>query len=168
MTLDADEALAFVRDQGVVLVAARGPAPRLTEAIAGEPIGGSWWAHPQGRAIYAVLRHLSADPAVLVCRLVNGHLTLVHRRLWPALVRLAGRFDPRQLAQVREQHTAAGHHVSRAVDYPAWVPPSVRAEAARLSEEQALAVLGPFAGLARPAAERSSRPRRAARTRRRH
>ena len=28
-----------------VLQAARGPAPNLAEAIAGEPIRGSWWGH---------------------------------------------------------------------------------------------------------------------------
>src|ERR1700674_3443868 len=38
-----DEALAFVRDHGVVLVSGKGPAPRLTEFISGEPIKGSWW-----------------------------------------------------------------------------------------------------------------------------
>ena len=38
--MNAQEALEFVETHGVVLVAARGPVPRLTEAIAGEPIKG--------------------------------------------------------------------------------------------------------------------------------
>ena len=32
------------REHGIVLVSAKGPAPRLTEAIIGKPIKGSWWA----------------------------------------------------------------------------------------------------------------------------
>jgi hypothetical protein len=34
--MNADAAMAFVRRHGIVLVSAKGSAPRLTEAIAGE------------------------------------------------------------------------------------------------------------------------------------
>ena len=51
----SEEALAFVREHGVVLVSAKGTVPRLTEAIIGEPIKGSWWAHPQSHHIFTVL-----------------------------------------------------------------------------------------------------------------
>ena len=78
------QALAFVQKHGVVLVSAKGPAPRLTEAIAGEPIKGSWWGHAQGRRIFAILSAVTQADQVLVCRLLDGKLTLVHRRLWPA------------------------------------------------------------------------------------
>jgi hypothetical protein len=87
-----EEALEFVREHGVVLASAKGPAPRLTEAIAGGPIKGSWWAHPQGRHIFRVLDEVANANDVLACRLIEGKVTLVHRRLWPALVRLAPRF----------------------------------------------------------------------------
>ncbi len=40
--MTAEEAIAFVREHGVVLVSAKGPVPRLVEAIAGETIRGSW------------------------------------------------------------------------------------------------------------------------------
>ena len=52
--MNADAAMAFVRRHGIVLVSAKGPAPRLTEAIAGEPIKGSWWGHSKGHQIFAV------------------------------------------------------------------------------------------------------------------
>ena len=51
----AEEALAFVRERGIVLASAKGTAPRLTEAIIGEPIKGSWWAHAQSHQIFAIL-----------------------------------------------------------------------------------------------------------------
>jgi len=79
-------ALAFVEKHGVVLVSARSAVPPLVEAIAGAPIRGSWWAHPKGREIFRILQAVSDSPDVLVCRLVDGKLSLVHRRLWPALV----------------------------------------------------------------------------------
>ena len=133
------QALAFVRKQGVVLEAGQGPVPSLAEVIAGEPVRGSWWSHPKGREIFAVTRAVRDNDDVLVCRLVKGKVTFVHRRLWPALVRAAGRFPPDRLAQVREVHTKSGRHVTQEVPFPDWVPPGVRAAGRRLSEDAALA-----------------------------
>jgi hypothetical protein len=138
----AEDALAFVRQHGVVLASAKGPAARLTEAIVGKPIKGSWWAHPQSHRIFGILGAVAASENVLVCRLVNGRITLVHRRLWPAMVRLARRFTPGQLAQVCEEHTPSGRHVSRQVPFPRWVPSDVAAQAKSMSEQEALAAFG--------------------------
>jgi hypothetical protein len=148
--LSADDALAFVKEHGVVLVSARGSGPSLVEAIVGRPIKGSWWADAEARRIYAVLGDVTDSEQVLVCRLANGKLTLVHRRLWPSLVRLAGRFPPDRLAWVRQEHTPAGHHINREIAFPQWVPAGVAEEAEALDDEQALAVLG--AWLAPPVA----------------
>ena len=86
------EAMDWLREQGVVLQSARGPVPNLAEEVAGERIRGSWWGHPSGHEIFNVLDDLLASPDVVATRLVNGRVTLIHRRVWPALVRLAGRF----------------------------------------------------------------------------
>src|SRR5262249_61719124 len=94
-------ALAFVRRHGIVLQAARGPAPSLAEASAGGPIRGSWWGHPRGQAIFAASTAVADHADVLVCRLVGDKVTYVHRRLWPALVKLAARFPAARLARVR-------------------------------------------------------------------
>lgn len=77
-----------------------------------------------------------------MCRLVDGKITYVHRRLWPALVRAAKRFSKKQLAQVHEVHTASGRHVTKEFPFPKWVPSDTVAEASRLSEEEALRDLG--------------------------
>ena len=140
--MTAAEALAFIEERGVVLVSAKGPVPRLTEVIAGEPIKGSWWGHPKGQQIFAILETVTASEDVLVCRLLKGKITLVHRRLWPALVRLADRFPPDQIAQVRQEHTASGRHVNKEVPFPRWVPAAVLKESKSLSEAEALAALG--------------------------
>ena len=132
------DAFAFVTEHGVVLVSAQGPVPRLTEAIAGEPIKGSWWGHPKGQQIFAILEALSASEDILVCRLVGGKVTMVHRRLWPALFRVANRFAPDRIAQVSQEHTAAGRHENREVPFPKWVPRDVKEQAEKLDEEEAL------------------------------
>jgi len=137
--------MAFVKKHGVVLVSAKGPVTRLTEAIVNEQINGSWWAHPRSRDIFAILQIVANSKDVLVCRLVNGRVTFIHRRLWPALVRVAPRFPARQIAQVYEKHTTAGRHVTREVPFPKWVPPEISEKAKRLSEKAALAALGPWA-----------------------
>jgi hypothetical protein len=146
--MNASAALAFVRRHGIVLVSAKGPAPRLTEAIAGESIKGSWWAHSKSHQIFAVLQKLEDSPDILVCRFIAGRVTLVHRRLWPAIVKLAGHFHPDQLVQVRQVHTASGKHVNHLTAYPKWVPAATLKEAKRLTVQDAEALLKDFIGKA--------------------
>src|SRR5882672_990994 len=136
--MTAAEAISFIQKYGVVLASAKGPVPRLTEAIAGEPIKGSWWAHPKSHEIFAVLQAVADSDEVLVCRLVNGKVTFIHRRLWPALVRVAKRFPSAQIAQVHEEHTTSGRHVTREVQFPKWVPAEVINQAKAMSEKKAL------------------------------
>jgi hypothetical protein len=138
------QAIAFVREHGVVLASARGAVPRLTEVIVGEPIKGSWWSHPQSHHIFAILTAVTESEDILVCRLVDGKITLVHRRLWPALVRVAERFSATRIAQVREVHTPSGHHVRREIPFPKWVPTKVKEQAKRMNEKEALIALGPW------------------------
>ena len=153
--MTAREALEFVERHGVVLVSAKGAAPRLVEAIAGEPIDGNWWRHPRARFIFGVLSQVVRCDDVLACRLLGGKVTLVHRRAWPALLRLADHFDPAQLAQLREEHMPIGRHVTTEVPFPDWVPAGVRAQAALLGEDEAMAALG----AALPATAGTSRKR---------
>lgn len=136
------QAAAFVRKHGVVLESAAGPVPSLAAAIAGEPIRGSWWSHPRSHEIFELTQTIRARDDVLVCRLVLGRVTFVHRRLWPALVRAARRFPKKRLAEVHEVHTASGRHVAKEVAFPRWVPAEVATEASRLREEDALRELG--------------------------
>lgn len=140
-----NKALAFVEKHGVVLVAAKGPVPRMTEAIANEPIKGSWWAHPKSQQIFATLQKVRDSKDILVCRLVDGKVTLVHRRLWPALARAVHCFPLDRLSQVREEHTSTGQHRSVEIPFPEWVPDEIMLQSKTLSEEKALSALGPWA-----------------------
>src|SRR2546425_7047435 len=94
------QALAWVKKCGIAVESARARVPNLAHLVAGEPLRGSWWAHPKGNEIFLLSRAIRRSPDVLVCRLVDGKVTYVHRRLWPALVRLAKRFPKERLAAV--------------------------------------------------------------------
>jgi hypothetical protein len=135
------QALAFVRKHGVALEAARGPAPSFVDAVAGEPVRGSWWSHPRSQEIFALTRSVRDSEDVLVCRLVQGKITYVHRRLWPAVVRAADQFPRKNLAQVREVHTSTGRHVTKTVAFPKWVPADVARRASRLAASEARSAL---------------------------
>ena len=144
------EALAFVERHGVVLEAARrGAIPSLADAIAGEAIAGTWWAHPHGKRIFAVTRSLREAADVLVCRVVDGKISFVHARLWPALVRLGDRFPRERLARLHEVHGDDGRHRIEEVPFPDWLDPATLAAGRRLDEavaRNALAVLPEASG----------------------
>ena len=144
--MDREQALEFVREHGVVLVSASGPVPKLTEAIAGEKIKGSWWGHSKGKQIFVVLEDVTDDPDVLVCRLVDDKLTLVHRRLWPALAAAAAHFPDSRLCRVTQVHTAGGRHRNVETPFADWLPPDAAAAAKHISMQDALAALGPWTG----------------------
>src|SRR5437868_8512729 len=135
--MNEKEALAFVERHGIVLQAARGPLPNLAEAIGGGPIRGSWWGHPKGKEIFRAVRAIGTSPDVLVCKLVEGKITYVHRRLWPALIKLAPRFRKEQLAKVWDEHTRTGVHQSKRELFPNRVTSKVMTDADALSVAEA-------------------------------
>lgn len=139
--MTAKQALAWLERIGIALESGRGPVPGLAETIAGEPLRGSWWGHPKSNVIFQCSRALRNSKEVLTCRLVGGKITYVHRRLWPALVQLADRFDADRLAAIRETHTASGNHKLELTPFPDWVPAEVTRSAAKLTTEEAAKLL---------------------------
>lgn len=131
------DAIRFIRYHGVVLESANGQEPTLAERIAGEPIRGSWWAHPKGQQIFDATRKARASRVVLVCGLASGRITYIHRRLWPHFVRLAHRFPGGALDQIHELHSASGRHKREVVKFPSWVPAETARQARLLSESEA-------------------------------
>jgi hypothetical protein len=133
--------LAVLVERGMLLESARGPIPNGAELAAGEPIRGSWWAHPAAHQIYDVLNGVRDSPDVARLRLINGKITLVHRRVWPALARLQSSFPPEALARVDEVHTASGRHRAVSVPFAEWLPDAERRAGEALSAEEAAALL---------------------------
>jgi hypothetical protein len=133
----------FVKKHGVVLASARGPVPSVAEAVAREPIVGSWWAHPKGRAIFAALSELDDSADVRCFKLVDGKVTLVHRRVWPALVRLArdGHLALERVASLQQEHMPTGEHRNIVTSFPDWVDDATEHAARTLSTDDARAQL---------------------------
>jgi hypothetical protein len=131
----------FIRKEGMVLQSAKGPIPNLASRIAGSPVAGNWWGHPQAHAIFNALQEVRGSPDILACRLVDGKVTLVHRRLWPVLLRLQSRIAPSRTAVIAERHTESGKHEVKEVPLAEWVGDDVRSAAARLAIDEALRTL---------------------------
>ena len=143
--MSVDDALGFVERHGVVLESARhATIPSLAEAIAGEPMRGSWWSNPHGKSIFRLTRAVRDADDVLVCRLVDGKITFVHRRIWPALARIADRFDASRLARISEVHGEHGAHRVEEIPFPRWMPVDAGAAARRMTEAEARAAFAPL------------------------
>jgi hypothetical protein len=144
VAIDVGKWLGFVQEHGVVLASARGAVPNLAEAVAGEPIVGSWWAHPKGNTIFAVLSALDDHSDVHCFKLIDRKVTFVHKRLWPALVRLAqdGVLPADRVARLRQEHTPTGHHRNIVTPFPDWVDRGTSRVAEAITPAEALAQLG--------------------------
>jgi hypothetical protein len=142
--LPASRWLSFVERHGVVLASARGPVPTVAEAVAGQPIIGSWWAHPKGKAIFAALSEIDDCDDVRCFKLIDGKVTFVHRRIWPALARLAsgGVIAASRVASIQQEHMPTGEHRNLITPFPDWVPEDVARAATALTLDDARAQLG--------------------------
>jgi hypothetical protein len=143
------QALDFIARHGIVCESVRrGEIPSLADAIAGAAVRGNWWAHAKSRQIFAITRAVREMPQVLVCRLVDGKITFIHERLWPALALCGDRLPHERLARVQEIHSASGKHELRETAFPEWLPAKIRTVAKRRSAAQVADALRLFAGLA--------------------
>jgi hypothetical protein len=109
--------------------------------VVGGPITGSWWGHPDHDEIFRVLNEATSSDQVVRLKLVDSKVTLVHRRIWPALVRLADQLGGSRLAALRQEHTSSGAHRSTSTPFPDWVPADVLREGASLRFEDAIGQL---------------------------
>jgi hypothetical protein len=138
----------FVEQHGVVLASARGPIPSVAEAIAGEPIIGSWWSHAKAQAIFDALSDIDDSDDIRCFKLVDKKITFVHRRVWPALVKLAQAnvISRDRVDSIQQEHMPTGEHRNFTIPYPDWVPDDVAAAAESLSVDDARAELGSWVG----------------------
>lgn len=93
-----NQALAFVRKHGIVMMTRHESRPSLVEAVVGGPVKSSWWGHPKGKLIYALAEAIHDSRDVLSLKLVDGKVTFIHRSLWPALARVVTEVNRRRLS----------------------------------------------------------------------
>jgi hypothetical protein len=134
----------FVEQHGVVLASAKGPVPSVAEAIAGEPIVGSWWSHAKAQVIFDALSSIDDDEDIRCFKLVDHKITFVHRRLWPALAKLAqaGVLGAERVTSIQQEHMPTGEHRNITTPFPDWVPDDTMTRASSLSVDDARQQLG--------------------------
>lgn len=74
---------------GAVAQRPAGDMPSVVEHVTGQRASGSWWGGPGAGRIFEISEALHDRPDVHVVKLAAGRVTFVHRRLWPALFRVA-------------------------------------------------------------------------------
>jgi hypothetical protein len=119
--------------------------PSVSGLVAGEPVRGSWWAHPRSHEIFAALQSLADHKDVLIARLISGKVTLVHRKLWPNVLavgsareewQLSGLSPPAQtLLKMIDEH---GSQRSDRLDWPVKFKSVKLGDAAREIERRLL------------------------------
>ncbi len=92
----AERAFAALEEHGLLLQQDR-ELPSVVTLVTGEALRSSWWSHPRGKLVFAVLEALSEHPDAISTKLLDGKVTLVHRRLWPALLAVASAREPWQM-----------------------------------------------------------------------
>jgi hypothetical protein len=79
--------------------------PSFTGLVTGAPFRGSWWSHPRTHEIYDLLQVFDDGAGALAVKLVDGKVTYVHERLWPALLGVArGRAEWQRAGLSQEAH----------------------------------------------------------------
>lgn len=89
-------ARALVEQHGLLLLQ-DAALPSLATRVAGGPVRGSWWSSPAGKDIFAIAGALDDDPDVATMKVVDGKVTFVHRRLWPAVIAIGRARAPWQI-----------------------------------------------------------------------
>ncbi len=97
-----------------VLLQSDSQLPNVASIVAGQPIVGSWWSHPDASAVHWVLEELEDEPEVLQAKLINGKVTLIHRDLWPSLLAVATCAEPWQTRGLSELAASLLRRVRRA------------------------------------------------------
>jgi hypothetical protein len=77
-----------LRERGLLLQAGHEYAS-VADLVAGEPVAGSWWAHPRANLIYWVCQDLEAHPDVSEARLIAGKVTQIWRSSWADVAAVA-------------------------------------------------------------------------------
>jgi hypothetical protein len=103
--------------------------PSVCALVAGGPVRGSWSAHARSHEIFRVNCELAEHPDALVCKLISGKVTYVHRALWPAILAIGRARESWQM----ERLSHAARKLLAAVDgEPAQTDRSLRKPASEL------------------------------------
>lgn len=88
MTKDLQKVKRHLDKHGLLMLT--DPAlPSLVSTIAGAPVSGTWWSHPQGNLMHNLSNDLANDPDILTVKFINKKITYLDRRHWDAFFTIA-------------------------------------------------------------------------------
>src|ERR1700749_2578424 len=90
------ELMSELSSSGILMVTDKA-LPSAAAIVAGEPIRGSWWAHPKSHEIFRMNVRVTEHSGVLVAKLVSSKNTFIYRSLWPAFYSVATSHEDWQL-----------------------------------------------------------------------
>ena len=89
-------------DHGLLLMT-DSALPSVASLVSGEPITGSWWGHPRGRDIFAVVCEMADHADVLIAKLVSGKVTFIHRKHWAAVITIGKAGEAWQMVRLSKE-----------------------------------------------------------------
>jgi hypothetical protein len=121
--------------------------PSVVSLVAGKPIGGSWWGHPSGAAIYRETNKLADRSDIVVLKLLNGKVTFVLDKLWPHVYAIGRCGEAWQTSGMKPQSQRLAelvrrHGLIRTDDPRSRLVAGPRVPAAALDLERRLLVIG--------------------------
>jgi len=121
-----DDPFTALKKYGLLLL--NDPAlPNLCRLVAGEPVRGSWWAHPRAQDIFQAYDALEDHADVLILKLISAKVTYIHRTLWFQILAVGRAREPWQMKDL----SAAARRLLDAVDKAPVEPGRGNAAAAK-------------------------------------
>ena len=126
--MDTNQRLFTALEKGGLLLVQDRSFPNVVSLVTGETLRSSWWGHPRCHEIFRCLSELASAPDVMVTKLVQAKVTLVHRRLWKSVLSVAMARDPWQLKGLSPAARALLDQVEREGSLEASGPESAELE----------------------------------------
>lgn len=87
--------------------------PSVASLVTDETLSASWWSHPRATDVFRVVSEIVKHPDVLLCKLVDGKVTFVHKELWPAVLAIGLAREPWQTRGLSKRASALLDQVER-------------------------------------------------------
>ena len=109
---DLDTVVAAIDKHGLLLLQDK-QLPSVVGLLTGEAVPDRGGAHPMSHRIFACLQQLPHRRDSTSVHLIDGKVTFVHRRLWPALLAVAQGGEPWQTRALSADARALLHRVQQ-------------------------------------------------------
>ncbi|TCA01027.1 hypothetical protein [Rhizobium leguminosarum] len=84
-----NDARGYLIQNGIIPLSPTKGLVSIVDLILGPGVPGNWWGHQNANLAYNAYSELANDPDIIVMKLVDYKVTLVHRTLWDCIFRVA-------------------------------------------------------------------------------